>query len=81
MKTVPTWAQRAPGGGDFNPHALQMSDSFDAQPLDEEDECTICRGAPMSRSGQGVMALECTHRYHRDWCDPTQALTLPNVGA
>ena len=66
MKTVPSWAQGAPAG-DFDPHALQMSDSFDAQPLDEEDECTICRGAPMSRSGQGCCALECTHRYHRDW--------------
>jgi hypothetical protein len=37
----PARAQRAPAAGEFNPHQLQMSDSFDAQPLDEEDECAL----------------------------------------
>lgn len=68
MKTTPKWVQRGPdsGGEEGEYRGPQMSDSFDAQPLDEEDECAICMGEPMSRSGVGVCSLECTHRYHRD---------------
>lgn len=66
LKTTPKWAQRAPASESANYHGPQMSDSFDHQPLDEDDECAICMGDPMSRSGQGVVSLGCTHRFHRD---------------
>ena len=66
MKTAPKWVQRPPASESTDFRGPQMSDSFDQLPLDEEDECAICMGDPMSRSGQGVVALECSHRFHRD---------------
>jgi hypothetical protein len=66
MKTVPKWVQGPPASESEDFRGPQMSDSFDQLPLDEEDECAICMGDPMSRSGQGVVALECSHRFHRD---------------
>ena len=50
----------------FAPPGLQLSDSFDRQPLDEDDECAICLGDAMPRSGEGCCALDsCAHRFHR----------------
>jgi hypothetical protein len=69
MKTTPEWSRPPPGGagggGESGDVGLQLSDSFDQQPLDEDDECTICQGDPLARSGQGVVNLECAHRFHR----------------
>jgi len=67
LKTRPSFAQHAPpSAGEGGPQP-QLSDSFDRQPMDEDDECGICRGDPLPRSGVGVCALEspCSHRYHR----------------
>ena len=60
LKQTPDWAR--------SPPMVQLSDSFDQQPLDEDDECGICSpgGNPMARSGQGVVTLACSHRFHRD---------------
>jgi hypothetical protein len=71
MTETPTWAGGGGGGGSSGggsgPAAgmLQYSDSFDRQPLDEDDECAACRGDPLARSGVGVVHLACAHRLHR----------------
>ena len=66
MKTAPKWVQGPPAAETSDFRGPQMSDSFDSLPLDEDDECAICMGDPMSRSGQGVVSLQCSHRFHRD---------------
>jgi hypothetical protein len=64
MTEPPAFARPPPTGG-VAPPPLQLSDSFDAQPLDEDDECAICHGDAMSRSGAGECTLPCHCRYHR----------------
>jgi len=68
LTETPGWARPAPAASTASgtPAAsLQFSDSFDKQPLDEDDECGVCLGDPLPRSGAGVVALGCSHRFHR----------------
>ena len=69
MTEVPAWALAGESGkksGPVAPPPVPLSDSFDAQPLDEEDACGVCRGKPLPRSGAGVVALSsCACRFHR----------------
>ena len=47
MKTRPVWSTKPPAsdsGGSAS--GTSVSDSFDNLPLDEDDECPICMGAP-----------------------------------
>ena len=63
LKTTPQFAQRTTGAPSFLP---LVSDAFDHDVLDEDDECGICKGDPLPRSGRGVVALQkCQHRFHR----------------
>jgi hypothetical protein len=68
LRTSPRWAAPLPSDSGATPGAsghLELSDSYDRQPLDEDDACTICAGDPLPRSGQGVVNLPCAHRFHR----------------
>ena len=66
MKTIPAWATGGGGTSTARSSAAgaMFSDSFDGQPNDEDDKCGICAGEPMPRSGRGVCALKCSHRFH-----------------
>ena len=66
LRTVPSWTRAPTSGGTGKGGGPMVSGSYDQQPLDEDDECSICLGDPMSRSGQGICALKCSHRFHRD---------------